>query len=192
MNETDKLIEEQLKTLPPNLQQAINAVPWKTIAQDIGKANSLNSEQIESLEQEVMLALYNFENPNDLPENIERETGISEETSYKIATTVAEKILSVIEKKSNEQKNTVITTSVPEIPPTNLPVIEPAFAQDVIMVKKGEVAHTVNSKQYTVDSESESTSSQSLPEAKPEPKVNTPLPDYHYPGGKDPYREPLQ
>ena len=49
MNEQDKLIEEQLKILPQNLQQAISSVPWKSSLQEIGKQNNLNTEQIDAL-----------------------------------------------------------------------------------------------------------------------------------------------
>ena len=77
------------------------------------------------------------------------------------------------------------TVSVPEIIPPNLPVVEPDFAQGSVMVKKGEVAHdiahiepTTNNLQPTTDN------------IKPE-KPKMPVPDYRYPNGKDPYREPL-
>jgi len=155
MNEQDKLIEEQLKTLPPNLQQAINAVPWKSLVQEIGKQNNFSDEQIASLEQETMFVIYEFENPVDYPANIIRELNISEKTAYAVLESVANKIFDPI------------LAQVPETLPANLPMVEP-----------GEVAHTVDSKQYIVDS-------------KPEPSKVTP-PDYRYPEGKDPYHEPLK
>ena len=40
-NETDKLIAEQLKMLSPSLQQAISAVPWRNLVQEIGQKNNL-------------------------------------------------------------------------------------------------------------------------------------------------------
>lgn len=171
MNETDKLIEEQLKTLPPNLQQAIGAVPWKALVQEIGKANALDTEQIVSLEQETMLVVYGFENPDDYVLNIVREVGVSEEVAYTITGSVADKIFESILKKSEESEKPVTPVaapvSIPTTPPANLP-----------MVEKGEVAHDVPHVE------------QPKPEVKPEqPKVS--LPDYRYEGGQDPYREPL-
>src|SRR3989344_2377973 len=110
MNETDKLIEEQLKKLPPNLQRAINAVPWKALVQEIGKTNVLDVEQIVSLEQETMFIIYAFESPKDY---------------------VANKIFNPILQKSEEPEKSIKTktespapSSAPEIPPVNLPMVE--------------------------------------------------------------------
>src|SRR3989344_7016317 len=102
MNEQDKLIEEQLKTLPPNLQQAINAVPWKSLVQEIGKQNNFSDEQIASLEQETMFVIYEFENPVDYPTNIIRELNISEKMAYAIVESVTNKIFDPILKKIDE------------------------------------------------------------------------------------------
>ncbi|MDO8728870.1 MAG: hypothetical protein Q7K26_03140 [bacterium] len=192
MNETDKLIEEQVKTLPLNLQQAINAMPWKALVQEIGKANALNAEQIASLEQETMFIIYAFESPIDYITNITREVKVTEDVASNVAESVADKIFDPIFKKSEELAKPV---SIPptsaqgsgramEIPPITLP-----------MVETGEVAHTVDSKQYAVDRKLEPTPiapvPKPLPETKPEPKINASVPDYRYQDGKDPYREPL-
>ncbi|KKT14414.1 MAG: hypothetical protein UW83_C0035G0003 [Parcubacteria group bacterium GW2011_GWD1_44_9] len=183
MNEMDKLIEEQIRKLSPNLQRAINDVPWKALVQEIGKINALDTEQIASLEQETMFIIYAFESPKDYIANIMREVGISEDTALNIAESVADKIFNPILQKSEESEKTIKTespapVSVPpssaqgfgramEIPPTILP-----------MVEKGEVAHDVKPMQPA---------RQDL--AGSQPKVS--LPDYRYPDGKDPYREPL-
>ena len=171
MNETDKLIEEQWKTLPPHLQGAIKAVPWKALVQEIGRANALDAEQIVSLEQETMFIIYGFENPNDYVSNVTGNVGISEEIAYTIAESVVDKIFDPILKKSEEEKTVtekseepiVITKETKEEaleelsrrlmkkqnPPALLPEIVPS---NLPMIEGGEVAHTVDSKQYTVDS----------------------------------------
>lgn len=126
MNETDKLIEEQIKRLPLNLQQAIDAVPWKTLVQEIGKTNALDTEKISSLEQETMFILYGFENPKDYVSNITKNIGISEDMASNIAETIADKIFDPILKKSNGNNIMATTpTNIPEIPPAILPVIKP-------------------------------------------------------------------
>ncbi len=170
MNEIDKLVEEQLKTLPPNLRQAIGVVPWKALVQDIGKANALDVEQIASLEQETMFIIYGFENPNDYVSNVTKNIGISEDIAYAIAESIVNKIFDPILKKSEEYAKATTPTSVPEIPPANLP-----------MVEEGEVAHDAPQIEPKALSQ----------ETKPELKVNASLPDYRYESGKDPYREPL-
>lgn len=166
MNETDKLIEEQFKTLPLNLQQAINAVPWRNLVQEIGKENNLNNEQMALLEEGTMLIIYGFEDPTGYSDNLVKAIGIGEITAGKIFNSVWDRIMAPISKKANEMEN-----KIPEIPPINLPMLE-----------KGEAAHditpmapAVRSKEYEVVKE----------------KSKIPLPDYRYEGGKDPYREPI-
>lgn len=185
MNETDKLIEEQLKTLPPNLQQAVNAVPWKNLVQEIGRDNTLNAEQITALEQEMMLVIYGFENPQDYIVNLVREVGVSEDVAYTIAESVANKIFDPILKKSEELVR-VVPVSVPEIAPVNLP-----------MVEEGEVAHDVKSEARSKNQESGMGMQKREAGIKKQEEVKieqskVPLPDYRYTEGKDPYREPLK
>ena len=155
MNETDKLIEEQIR------RQAIGAVSWKALVQEIGRANMLDAEQIASLEQETMFIIYAFDNPDDYVSNIARELDISADVAYTIAESIGDKIFDPISKQSEGYENMTVSASVPEIPPVNLPMIE-----------EGKVAHDAPK----IETESE-------------PKVS--LPDYRYEGGKDPYREPL-
>ena len=112
MNEQEKLIAEQIKTLPSELVQAINAVPWKSLVQEIGKTNNLTPDQMVLLEQETMFILYSFESPANYTQNLVRELGTTEEVVSTIADSVAEKILSPISEKiiSDEQK-----TSSPQV-----------------------------------------------------------------------------
>lgn len=177
MNETDKLIEEQLKTLPLELQQAIESVPWKNLVQEIGKQNNLTKEQVSSLEQETMLIIYGFENPTDYSANLVREVGLDQTAAENLASAVWDKILGPI-----SQKVEVKESGIPEIPSVNLPVVEPPFAQDTIMVKKGEVAHEVPHAEPTTSNQRPTTE---------KPKISVSAPDYRYPENKDPYREPL-
>lgn len=73
------------------------------------------------------------------------------------------------------------TTEV-EIPPKNLPMVEPPSARDFGEVKKGEVVHDVT--------HTEQKKAQPKPDVESEvKKEGVPLPDYRYPGGNDPYRE---
>ena len=168
MNEEDKLIEEQLKTLPPNLQQAINAVPWKAFVQEIGKTNVLDSEQIISLEQETMFVLYAFENPTDFVSNIIREVGVTNEVAETIAESIADKILDPILERSEGGGN--------------------ESAKNLPMVEEGEVAHDVPARTTEVVQSGGPHVEQTTDNRQP----TTSVPDYRYPNDKDPYREPLQ
>lgn len=182
MDENDKLIVEQLKTLPLNLQQAIEVVPWKMLIQEIGKAELLNPEQIASLEQETMFIIYAFESPDDYIPNIVREVTISEELAYSIAEAVAEKVFDPIQKKSEEVPRKAamkqpLTTAVSKGPketivaPTSVP---PASAQDSQPPPKTPAGQAGMAMEIAQEIH---------------PQIS--IPDYRYPEGNDPYREPL-
>lgn len=169
-NDTDKLIKVQLESLPKNLQRAISAVPWKTLTQQIGKDNGLNQEQLETFERETMFIIYAFEPVENYIPNLMRELNITEETAGMIAQTVGEKVLNYISEEAEkfERENQTVEPRVPEIAPGIHPMIE-------LREKVHEVPHEqiTNNNQAPI-------------------KQTVPVPDYRYPKGKDPYREPLE
>ena len=190
MNEQDKLIEEQFNKLPKILRETISAIQWKSSVKEISSANKLNPEQASVLEREIMFIIYGLENPSDLISNVIREVDVSEDVAIDIAYEVFEKILQPISLKADEldkgENKIQSVPSIHKIAPEIHPMVEPAFAQGSVMVKKGEVAHSVSHiEQPTPPKPPVPVPTKTEPE-----KVS--LPDYRYPGGKDPYREPLQ
>ena len=180
-NDTDKLIKQQLETLPRDLQRAIASVPWKTLVGQIGKENGLSDSQIEILERETMFVIYGFEPIASYTESIMREISISGDIGLKIANSVGEKILDYISSQAEifgkEEKMPTAPkppiTTVPEIKPDTHPMIEP-----------GEKAHEVP---HTEENKPESRSLEEIKKKLTEqPKV------VHYTDGKDPYREPIE
>jgi hypothetical protein len=191
MNETDKIIEEQFKTLPPNLQKALNTTPWKSSVKEIALLNKLNFDQVETVERETMFILYGFESFDDYIGNLMREVKVDEATATNISQVVDEKILKIVTQKIEDLEKPEIQTapsSVPGTPPANLPVAEPPFARDTLMVKEGEKVHDVAPATSVVDSKQYVVGKEDTKEEKGS-KIN--VPDYRYPDGKDPYREPL-
>lgn len=168
MNEEEKLIKEQWDKLSPELQKAIESIPWRNLIKEISQTNTLDAEQVAVLERETMFILYGLENPNDFIANITREVGISEEQALKIAEVVVEKIFEPILAKV-EGAASKVTTALP-------------------MVEEGERAHDVPHVETAARPEAPPPATP----VRPEPKVQTPLPDYRYPEGSDPYREPLK
>ena len=170
--ETDKLITEQFDRLPKELQTALNTVPWKSSVKEIALLNKLSLEQVAIVERETMFILYGFENPEDYIGNMVREAQIDKATSTAIAEAVNEKIFKVIAEQINKQP--AEKPSVPNVIHNNLP-----------MVEEGEKTHDVPHVESTINNKE--------PTKEPEkPKLAIPTPDYRYPGGKDPYREPLK
>ncbi|MDO8589881.1 MAG: hypothetical protein Q7R69_01240 [bacterium] len=163
----DKLIANQLKKLPEALQQAIRVVPWKSVVKEIALLNKLDLAQIVAVERETMFVIYGFEDEKNYLSNVMREAKLDEAMATTITAALNERVFKVIVNKVNESgpASQNAATNVPEIPPANLPMIE-----------KGEVVHDAAptvTKEIKIE------------------KSKVSLPDYRYPNGKDPYREPL-
>lgn len=174
--------EQYFKELPENFQRAITDTPWKKIQAEINHSNNLTVEQGLILETETMLVLYGIEEAADYSSNLVRELGIEEETAELITRNVTEKIFEPIAEKAKDFK--AKNSKSLEISPQNLPMIE-----------KGEVAHDVPHEEPKIEAKP-TIVPQTAPEApkvevKQEEPLAPPRPAYSYPGGKDPYREPI-
>jgi hypothetical protein len=115
-NENDKIIADQLKSLPEPLQKAIGAVPWKTITREVGSTHNLNLYQIDLLTRETMFIIYGFESPNDYPGNLSRELIVTSEVAYTLAEEIAERVFKVISDKADEFEKNPPIQKTPEPP----------------------------------------------------------------------------
>lgn len=102
MNESEKLIKEQFESLPKNVQDVLSSTPWRESARKIGVNKSLTEEQIKSFETETLLILYGFVSPENYLQNLIDSVEVTEEIAEKLADSVGEEIISVIEKKIEE------------------------------------------------------------------------------------------
>lgn len=186
MTDTEQLIEEQFKRLPAEMRQALNTIPWKSSVKEIALLNKMTFEQVEIVERETMFVLYGFENPEDYISNLMREAQIDEPTATSIATAVDEKIFAEIVKQLEakpEEQTTPDKVTLPEIPPSNLPMIEdgetvhdaaPMAESDKLPVPEPVLPPLT------------SALSQSAKAEAPKPAAQK------YEGRVDPYREPIE
>ena len=204
MNEEDRLIQDQFNKLPPKLQQAIEAVSWKSSLKEISLLHQLSPEQAENFERETMFILYRFDDPKSYIDNLKRETKLDEEIIENMAGEVAEKILKPIGEMVNLSKeNPIIITKetkgealkeleVRRINAENVSSTPNAIHNNLPIVEEGEKVHdapSINSGQVPPLKVEEVKPS---PQVKaPEPGFSAPVPKYGYPEGIDPYREPL-
>ena len=212
MNEEDKLIEDQFKTLPLALQSAIKEMPWKSRVNEISLLNTLSLEQVESVERETMFVIYGFEPPQNYIPNLIREAQIEEEVATEIAEVVNEKILKEISNKAT-QKEAITSTptetkeeamqrlmgmrgetkaKAPAIEEHNLPMVEAGEAvhdvpHDPKLDKEQPPAFV--DPRYAEGS-GEARDSGVAKEEQERPKLAE-TPNYTYQAGQDPYREPL-
>ena len=107
---TDKLqqtIKEEIARLPQEGQDAINALDWVKIAEEIGKKYLLEEDEIEDFQLETLLILIGVEESEFYAINIENHVETTKDDSIKMANEAFEKIFAPIGKalEENIKKN---------------------------------------------------------------------------------------
>lgn len=205
-NDTDKLIKDQVNSLPLNVRESINRIPWKNKIKDIAKREGLDEEKSTALETETMFILFGFLSFETYVENIIREIGLDQEMANRISDSVYNEIILEIQKqfemieaisqkeppkmeipvapKPLEPKTetpSIQKITTVEIPPANLPMIEPGEVVHDTTPKVSE-ARIMNQESGERDTEVR-IKNQEASNAKSNTKSA-----YE---GPDPYREPL-
>jgi hypothetical protein len=78
--------------LPKEVQEAIKAVEWEKISEEIGKKYLLSEDEIATFQLETASFLLGLVDEDLYPENIEDEVGMSREEAKKMADEALEKI----------------------------------------------------------------------------------------------------
>ncbi len=112
--ELQKTIKEQIESLPKEAQEAIKALDWVKIAEEIGKKYSLSDEEIEDFQLETLLVLVGAVDIEFYAVNIENHVNTTKEQSEAMAKEAVEKILvpirdAVEEKIKNRLQKTAST-----------------------------------------------------------------------------------
>ncbi len=94
--ETQKIIQDQMKTLPSDVKEAIVSVDYRTKMQEIAQRQKLLIDQAGKLEMETTLVMIGLEPLTDYIANIGRELGVDAERATEIAKDVSESIFKPI------------------------------------------------------------------------------------------------
>lgn len=202
--ETDKLIEDQLKTLPQALQRAITLTPWRVLVKNIATANNLDEAKSESLETEAMLVIYGFQPQEELVANITREIAIDPVFASILDKEIDEKVFQVVLDKANEiaategEETLQSAASAPVEPLEEAPqiVVEPPKPGEANQ-KSVNLIPPPPEEMKLEPPKAELSPSSLSPGGKPpleeRKKLVPEMPDnkVHYQGGQDPYREPI-
>ncbi len=160
--QTQTLIQEQLKKLPPSLKQAIEESRWEQSTDAILRTLGLTPDQSESAKTEIMLLVYGFSGFDDFVQNLINEGGITEENAFAIAKESDAKIFGPIARRVEELEIKVRPTGPIIITQETKKDVIKELAQRVQMAKqeggqikpraifnslpaveRGEVTHTV-------------------------------------------------
>ena len=92
MENTDTILSEQIRKLPPDVRSAILAVDLDAHLMKIAGKHHLRTDEAGKLANETMLVMVGIEHPNDLVENLARELRLPREAVNMIAADVNEEI----------------------------------------------------------------------------------------------------
>ena len=185
----EQILEQHIKQAAPEIKALLSDVSsWDEPLQDIARKNSLSSDQLSSLENEVLFVLVGLDLRDNLAQNIRDSVGVEPALAEAMAHEVGERILSKIEAylpsaetPSAEAQGTV-PTNLPTGPGPNVTFNEPVKNEPVSGVAPLELP----------SAPVEPTTATKTPDMviiRPvEPKLAGPI----YLPGKDPYREPTE
>lgn len=211
MDYPKEIIRKIYQSLPDELQVVVATPETVAFNDSISKNNSLNKEQRLALGDEVTMRLLGITKKESFKENLKNRLQINEELVTKILNEINSNILSKIPEKVltaqeeyaqaklkewlanpqiTEQKvseNQDLESFPPtkttelEVPPANLPMIEP-----------GEVAHDTAPKALEVGSKEKGVGEGNTEVRGKEQEVGNTNTNQNAYSGQDPYREPLE
>ena len=97
-----QIIKEEVLKLPKEVQEAINSLDWRGIAEEIGKKYKLNESEINDFQVETLLILVGLEEAEFYVRNIENNVGTSKDEAEKISREAFERIFIPIDKAITE------------------------------------------------------------------------------------------
>ncbi|OGG58449.1 hypothetical protein A2853_02000 [Candidatus Kaiserbacteria bacterium RIFCSPHIGHO2_01_FULL_55_17] len=87
--ELDKQLIARLKELPKVVRDAIESADIAQKLRELANTHKLHVDQWQKLENEVMLALLGFQPVEELPQNIKKEIGVTDETAAALAADIS-------------------------------------------------------------------------------------------------------
>lgn len=91
-NDTNKIIAEQLKRLPPELKQALASIDMTSHLQALRNKYSLLIDKLGILETEIWLVMLGLESPDEFTNNLMRHVGLSANDATLISKDINERI----------------------------------------------------------------------------------------------------
>ena len=176
--EIQKTIQEKTKALPQAVKDAIKSVDIESAFAEIIKTNNLRLDQAGVLETEILLTILGMEPTTAFIKNIKSRVHVDEDTATKIASDVNEKIFKAIrmEMASLSTHSGETQMDADRTPSSSSQNVSRTFGADVTEAKL-EGAFRLAPDSVVSDAPT---------------KLTPPSTERgKYPGGVDPYREPV-
>jgi hypothetical protein len=112
MDEITQEIKKYVDDLVPAAKTAVLSPEWRRRVGEIGQKYSLRPDQIESLEHEVFFVMVGIESDEDLPQNLEKEVGVSNIISGQIIDDVNTRVFQYIAKLVENGDKKIETSAI--------------------------------------------------------------------------------
>ncbi len=103
--DTQKLIQDQIAKLPPEIKEVLSKADWSAKMTEIGKKYQLHLDQLGAFQTETMLVLIGLTHPNQYMEELKKHLNVSEGLATTLAGEVNEQILKGVRQKLIETYN---------------------------------------------------------------------------------------
>jgi hypothetical protein len=90
--DTQKVLQEQIAKLPPEVQDAVISPTLREKITEVGKKYALHIDQIGKLEDETVLVMIGLANPTDFVENLTAHVSLEKSVADKVAADVSDQI----------------------------------------------------------------------------------------------------
>ena len=97
--ELNSKLVERFKSLPKPVQDAINSASIQEHLRALATTHSLHLDQWQTLENEVMLTLLGFQDPNELKQRIKDDLVVNDETAASLATDISAAVFEPVRKE---------------------------------------------------------------------------------------------
>lgn len=110
-------IAQRFRALPKRVQEVIRSPETEKRLRVFAAEHQLNTDQYAALENEVMLALLDFQSIEDLTNNIKSEVGVSDQTAERLTTNILSMIFEPLYRALEDLERTQSHSAPEEIIP---------------------------------------------------------------------------
>ncbi|MCX6819925.1 MAG: hypothetical protein NT019_01390 [Candidatus Adlerbacteria bacterium] len=132
-NSTKTQIEERLAELPQEVRDAVLSADMGTHIRAIGQKHGLHIDQVGKLEDETMLVMLGFFDPDTFNQQIAEQLAIPAADAAVIAGEISAEVFAPIREALKHFTDTKKIQAIPEEPRTSLPMVTTAPALPTII-----------------------------------------------------------
>lgn len=106
MNETERIIQEHMADLPPQVRKAIETFNWAQVVTDITKEHKLSLDKAHIFHNQTLLVMLNITHARDYAHNLQEQLDISQEQAESLVEEANNRIFRELQKEAFKPEET--------------------------------------------------------------------------------------